>query len=453
MLGRTHKKIGVAAAFAVLRPSTIPACLGAFAAGAIGGGICDVDILFKNHPAKDEDPNRDDYYDGAWEDVASNILLFLLFLLVDWYFGNGAVDWFFEHLGFHTLAAGAVFTLIIVCGTLSSHRSYMHSIAIGVILSGCVYVICAPLALPFAIGIATHLILDLVNKGKMALFWPLKKTFCLNLCSASKTVNSVLETIGKVFSSLLVAYFLMISLLSYNQSTMIFEVLAAPYTETTTNLGAWLIFINIITFFVENINFSMWRKGKWPYQKHDENFNAEIDDVTWNFMQRNIYILFVLGGAFGGLLGYLTIALRGRKYILNGALGLVIPLYGAICVILEWACIYLLIINPDGTTAWIKANLTGANIIIYLGIYLLAMNITSYIVFINDKKRINKLTVKSFLELVIAFLGGAIGANLAISFEGYFSAQKYMKDTIMKMLQTHCVMISLVLVVLTTTLH
>lgn len=452
MLGGTHKRIGIAVSFAILRPTTIPICLGTLAAGAIGGDICDIDILFKNHPAKDEDPDRDDHYDGAWEEAASNVLLFLLFVLVDWYFGNGAVDYFFQHLGFHTLAAGAIFTLIIVCGTLAPHRSYMHSILIGALMSGCLYVICAPLAPAFAIGYATHIILDIVNKGEMALLWPVKKGFCLKLCSANKAANAVLETIGEVLCDLLVAYFLMVSLLNYNQSTKILEVLSAPFSEEVTNLGAWLIFINLITFLAENINFSLWLKGKGPYQEHDENFNAEKDNATMSFMQRNISILFVAGGAVGGLLGYIAIALRGRKYIKNGALGFAIPFFGAICVVLEWACIYFIIVNPSGINEWIKTYAAGVNIL-YIGIYLLAMNILSYIVFINDKKRMNSLSVKTLFELIITFIGGATGAYLAISLEGYFSGQRPMKRTVMKMVQTHCVMIALTFVLLTSTLY
>ena len=139
MLGRTHKRIGIVASFAILQPTTVPACLGALAAGSIGGFICDVDILFRNHPAKDEEQERDDYYDEEWEDAISSIILFLLFVLVDNYFGGGAVDWFLSHLGFRTIAAISVFALIIVCGTLAPHRSYMHSLLVGVALSSCLY--------------------------------------------------------------------------------------------------------------------------------------------------------------------------------------------------------------------------------------------------------------------------------------------------------------------------
>lgn len=114
MLGETHRKIGVVASFAILQPTTIPACLGVMAAGAIGGGICDIDILLKHNPATDEESGRDDHYDGTLEDIISNTILFLLFVLVDWYFGSGAVAWALQHYGYHTIVAGALIALIIV---------------------------------------------------------------------------------------------------------------------------------------------------------------------------------------------------------------------------------------------------------------------------------------------------------------------------------------------------
>ena len=448
MLGRTHKKIAVATAFAVIQPTTVPACLGVLAAGAIGGEMCDIDILFRNFPAKDEDPYRDDHYDGKWEDVASNVILFLLFVLVDGYFSNSSIEWFFSHFGFQTLAAGAVFTLIVVCGTMAPHRSYMHSIFVGAVLSGCLYVVCAPLAPAFAVGFATHLLLDFVNKSGMPLFWPIRKRFNLNLCSANKTTNSVLETIGEVLCDLLVSYFLIVAFLDHSQAYKILEILRAPYSDGISNLGAWLVFINILTFFIESINFSRWLKGKWPYQNHDEYFNSEKDDATTSFVQRNIYVLFVLGGAIGGLLSYIWIFIWKRKYIKNGALGFAIPAFGAVCIIIEWGCIYLAVMKPTDIVAWLEYNLSGINAV-YLSIYIVVINIIAFIVYSQDGIRINHFTLGNFFSLFVGFVGGAAGGLLAINLKGYFSNQKFFKNTVMKMVQTQCLMIALAVVIAT----
>ena len=45
MLGKTHLALGVAAAAAVLQPSTVPECLTAVLSGAVGGVLCDIDTF------------------------------------------------------------------------------------------------------------------------------------------------------------------------------------------------------------------------------------------------------------------------------------------------------------------------------------------------------------------------------------------------------------------------
>ena len=447
MLGGTHKKIGMVASLAILRPATIPACLGALAAGSIGGDICDIDILWRKHPAKDEDPERDDHYDGEWEDVASDVILFFLFVIVDWYFGSGAVAWIQSHFGFQTLAAMAVFGLIVVCGMIAAHRSFMHSILVGLVLSGCLYIICAPLVPAFAIGYVSHLLLDLCNRTGMKLFWPIPKRFKLGLCASNKTANAVVDTIGEILLCLLASFFLIRAVLYNEQSKKLLDLLLSPYSEETTVFAAWLWFVNILTFLIENINFSRWLKGKWPYQRHGEGFNREKDTATMDFMQRNMYILFVLGGALGGLLSFIVIAFRGRKYVKNGALGAAMPLFGATCVLIEWSCIYHVIVHTKELQTWVNANCQGLNAL-YIMIFLIVMSILTYIVYSKDDERINSLSVKTFLELLIAFLGGAAGGLLSINLKGYLSGQAIIRSTVMKMLQTHCLIIAMFVVLL-----
>lgn len=228
---------------------------------------------------------------------------------------------------------------------------------------------------------------------------------------------------------------------------MVLELLAAPFSDGISNLGAWLILINIITFFVENINFTLWLKGKGPYQAHDEYFNAEKDNATMNFMQRNIYILFVLGGALGGLLGYFAIAFRGKRYIKGGALGFAVPAFSAICVVLEWTCIYLVLMNPNIIHNRIWDNPLGVNIR-YLLVYFAIINVLAFVLYTKDDEKMNGLNGRILLELVIAFIGGATGGYLSICLEGYFSAQSPLKKAIIKMMQLHGLLLAM-LVILT----
>ena len=46
--------------------------------------------------------------------------------------------------------------------------------------------------LPFALGMLSHILLDLFNKKKVQLSYPLKNKFGLNLCSANGIANTVI---------------------------------------------------------------------------------------------------------------------------------------------------------------------------------------------------------------------------------------------------------------------
>jgi inner membrane protein len=50
----------------------------------------------------------------------------------------------------------------------------------------------------FAIGFATHLLLDLLNRKGEQLLYPLKNTYCLGVCSSSGVVNDILFAFGLV---------------------------------------------------------------------------------------------------------------------------------------------------------------------------------------------------------------------------------------------------------------
>lgn len=68
----------------------------------------------------------------------------------------------------------------------------MHSFTALVILTIIVDFIFHDATLPFAIGMLSHILLDLLNMKKVQLFYPLKNKFGLKLCSANGTVNTVI---------------------------------------------------------------------------------------------------------------------------------------------------------------------------------------------------------------------------------------------------------------------
>lgn len=84
----------------------------------------------------------------------------------------------------------------------ASHRGFTHSITALVITS----LVTVPIAvgnarvigLAFVAGIASHLLIDLLNTKGEQLFWPAKSRFCFNLCKANGPADKVIFAIASV---------------------------------------------------------------------------------------------------------------------------------------------------------------------------------------------------------------------------------------------------------------
>ena len=62
----------------------------------------------------------------------------------------------------------------------------------------CVDLICGMVSLPFMIGMASHLILDVLGKRPVRLFYPLGRGVCLKLCRTGDTCDHFLQKAGLV---------------------------------------------------------------------------------------------------------------------------------------------------------------------------------------------------------------------------------------------------------------
>lgn len=69
-----------------------------------------------------------------------------------------------------------------------------------------VFQICMPLLPYFAIGYASHLVLDVTNRQDIRLFWPLRARVSLRLCHAKGMANTVIMIVGFAAAVLLLAY-------------------------------------------------------------------------------------------------------------------------------------------------------------------------------------------------------------------------------------------------------
>ena len=114
-------------------------------------------------------------------------------MLIEYFSGFSIFSYISEHKKVLPFILGIIaFLAVCIFGITKPHRSFMHSFTALFILTAIVDSIFHDAALPFAIGMLSHILLDLLNMKKVQLFYPFKKKFGLKLCSANGTVNMVL---------------------------------------------------------------------------------------------------------------------------------------------------------------------------------------------------------------------------------------------------------------------
>jgi len=194
MMSKAHIAVGMAAALAIAQAGSVESCVAAVVGGSVGGIIADCDI----HPSR------------AHKDALIGRLIVVgiavVALLADRYANAGLCDYLVAHLGVPLLAGIALFAVLTFAGGHTDHRSFTHSLVAMAAFCAAVYLACAPLLPFFAVGYASHLALDIVNKQGIQLFWPLRKEVSLGLCKAKGMANTVVMIAGFAAAVLLLAY-------------------------------------------------------------------------------------------------------------------------------------------------------------------------------------------------------------------------------------------------------
>ena len=183
MLRDTHIAAGVSVALFIVRPrGLLPAAAAALSA-ACGADISDIDT------------------DRSWARKKADVMIcvstaamaaFAMFTAVSGGFEN-LIDTSGVTVAIGKLTAWALAVIICVFGVKTGHRSFMHSITAGAILTACVYAAGSMQASSaFLTGFLSHLALDLLNHKNLQLFWPAKKGVCLHVCTSNGAANKVL---------------------------------------------------------------------------------------------------------------------------------------------------------------------------------------------------------------------------------------------------------------------
>lgn len=196
MLGRTHVSAGVTAALLVLHPTTVLGVGAAIAGGALGGMICDIDC-------KGSERNRETIRGALC--AAGCIVMAVVY---DICYGNGLIANIRNAVGMNLIIGCLGMLACCIWGCLSPHRTFTHSL-LGLLTMGfSVWLISAPLGYAFCAGMASHILLDLLNHRKIPLLYPLKKpAVSFGICDAGGIVNTILLEVFSAASVLLLFYF------------------------------------------------------------------------------------------------------------------------------------------------------------------------------------------------------------------------------------------------------
>lgn len=198
MQGKTHIAGAVALTTLITQPKTIGEFLLCVGISAVGGAICDIDV------------------DGSigskqLKKVSGFGIVVLLLLIVALLTGRAEFSSIMTKENSIARTCFGVVAMFILCwfGRKQPHRTFMHSILGVALITLASYLIFTEIWIYMLLGMLSHIVLDLLNKKKIPLLYPLKKPkFALGLCHADSVVNTALFYIFSVMCVFEFGYFI-----------------------------------------------------------------------------------------------------------------------------------------------------------------------------------------------------------------------------------------------------
>lgn len=187
LLGKTHMAVGIAAVLTVTQPQTIPELVLAAGTGTVGALISDIDVgTSVSHREADKIVFLTAIAAGA------------VFAL-DYFCGMGIFDRMMRDGNRAQMVIGiGAFIGICAFGKERPHRSFMHSFLALAALCFVLGMVWQPMVPYFAIGFLSHIVIDLFNRRKIRLFYPLKGGIAFGLFRSNGIVNKILFWVGSV---------------------------------------------------------------------------------------------------------------------------------------------------------------------------------------------------------------------------------------------------------------
>ena len=379
MLGKTHVAAGVAASVAILHPATTPGIVSAIAGGAIGGWICDIDC------------QKSDLQKSFLPGLAFAVLVSTAALAVDHLARLGVCAYTVRTWGTQN---GIGLALLLGCclwGALSRHRSFTHSFLGVALLSFSVWLVMRPLAVPFCIGMLSHVALDLLNRRGVRLFYPLKKGFCMNLCDSSGPADMTLRQISVIVCVILVPVLLLLA--ASHQYVEPTRPGQGNFLFGLTGFQWYLVFVNCAAFLILCILHAL--RGHLR-RKPD--------------LQKLMTLLGLLGGPLGVLLSFTVLRQRITKQSAPRCL-ITVSLF------MVWSVIFCILYDPFrlgfGAPDW---SLTAHLPVL---VYLAGINLVSAVLFFLDfRRRQQRWNGFDGLLFACGLLGGTLGGLAVMALTG-----------------------------------
>ena len=187
MLAKAHITVGMAAAFSIMAPASVPETLPVITGASLGCLICDLDC---DSPKEKTDSSH-------WRIVMFLVAAAALF--EDSHIDAGMWRSLTQSGSYLWCAGVAGFALTCAFASISSHRGFSHSLVALALETLSLWLVFPAAAAPFAIAFISHQILDLTNKKPVRILYPLKTGFCLGLFYADRRANKVCAAVGSVW--------------------------------------------------------------------------------------------------------------------------------------------------------------------------------------------------------------------------------------------------------------
>ena len=182
MMSKTHIAVGIAAALAAA-PASVEGLNYALMGGAIGSLICDID-------RSSERPSRD--VRQGWGIAFTVFFAGFMHESYAYWQAFKAENLLGNPLRLIFLGLLIVLLLFAIHG---AHRDFSHSLLMFAASTVLIFLISRQTSLFYAIGFLTHLVLDVLNKKPVRVFYPAKGV-CLGWFYADGIANRVLLLLG-----------------------------------------------------------------------------------------------------------------------------------------------------------------------------------------------------------------------------------------------------------------